>query len=78
MDQDDIALRPFVSKMLCYYRTVVRETFACKSDEREVSNVYFFVRTDTGQPLRTKDVTRAVQDAIADGYCKVVFICDSP
>lgn len=61
MDQDDIALRPFVSKMLCYYETVLRETFAEKSKDRQVNNVYFFVRTDTGQHLSTSDVTKAVQ-----------------
>ena len=61
MDQADIALRPFVAKMLCYYETVLRETFAEKSLQREVDNMYFFVGTDTGRHLNTADVTKAVQ-----------------
>ena len=62
MDQDNIALGPFVSKMLYYYKVVLRHTFASiLGDNRQIADLYFFVRTDTGRPLTTKDVTAAVK-----------------
>lgn len=63
MDQNNIALGPFVSKMLLFYKLVLRESFASlqEDDRRQIADLHFFVRTDTGHELSTKDVTAAVK-----------------